>query len=134
MPPPLMTLEILLPSQVFAKETGVSRIVAETRGSSFGLWAHRLDCVIALTPGILIYEVDSAGDVYVAIDEGVMVKTGLDVKISVRRATSSPDLSQLRDLVEREYRTLDEEERRVRLVMARVETAFLRHFASLRHA
>lgn len=134
MPPPLMTLEILLPSEVFAEKTGVSRIVAEGRQGSFGIWAHRLDCVVALTPGILTYEVDSEGDVYVAIDEGVMVKTGFDVKVSVRRATSSPDLAQLRELVEREYRTLDEEERRVRLVMARVETAFLRHFASLRHA
>jgi F-type H+-transporting ATPase subunit epsilon len=134
MPPPLLKLEILLPFQVFAEKTGVSRIVAETREGSFGIWAHRLDCVVALTPGILIYEVDSEGDVYVAIDEGVMIKTGLDVQVSVRRATSGTDLAKLRELVEREFLTVDEEERRVRLIMARVETAFLRHFASLRHA
>ncbi len=134
MPPPLMKLEILLPSQVFAATRGVSRIVAETHEGSFGLWPHRLDCVVALTPGILIYELDSEGDTYVAIDEGVLVKSGFDVQVSVRRATSGPDLSELRGLIEREYLTLNEDERRVRLIMARVETAFLRHFSSLRHA
>ncbi len=34
MPAALMTLEILLPFQIFANKTGVSRIVAETREGS----------------------------------------------------------------------------------------------------
>jgi hypothetical protein len=37
MPPTLMNLKVLLPFQVFAEKTGVSRIVAETREGSFGL-------------------------------------------------------------------------------------------------
>ena len=56
MPPTLMNLKVLLPFQIFAEKTGVSRIVAETREGSFGLLPHRLDCVAALAPGILIYE------------------------------------------------------------------------------
>jgi F0F1-type ATP synthase epsilon subunit len=32
-----MNLKVLLPFQVFAEKTGVSRIVAETREGSFGL-------------------------------------------------------------------------------------------------
>ena len=48
-----MDLRVLLPFQVFAEKTGVSRIVAETRTGSFGLLPRRLDCVAALTPGIL---------------------------------------------------------------------------------
>ena len=59
MPPPLMNLKVLLPFQIFAEKTGVSRIVAETREGSFGLLPHRLDCVAALTPGILTYETES---------------------------------------------------------------------------
>ena len=51
MPPPLMNLKVLLPFQIFAEKTGVSRIVAETREGSFGLLPHRLDCVAALAPG-----------------------------------------------------------------------------------
>ena len=54
MPPALMHLKVLLPFQIFADKTDVSRIVAETREGSFGLLPHRLDCVAALVPGILI--------------------------------------------------------------------------------
>ena len=105
MPPTLMNLKVLLPFQIFAEKTGVSRIVAETREGSFGLLPHRLDCVAALAPGILIYETEAEGEVYVAVDEGVLVKTGPDVLVSVRRAIGGTDLGQLRDAVEREFLT-----------------------------
>src|SRR6202163_1799841 len=102
MPPTLMTLKVLLPFRIFAEKTGVSRTVAETREGSFGLLPHRLDCVAALAPGILIYETESSGEVCVAVDEGVLVKTGADVLVSVRRAIEGSDLRQLRDAVQRE--------------------------------
>ena len=66
-------------------------------------------------------------------DEGVMVKTGLDVLISVRRAVSGTDLGQLQDLVEKEFLTLDEREQSVRTVMAKLESGLLRRFATLKH-
>ena len=94
--PALMNLKILLPFQIFVEKSGVSRIVAATREGSFGLLPHRLDCVASLAPGILIYEEGTGGEVYVAVDEGVLVKTGLDVLVSVRHAISGTDLSQLR--------------------------------------
>ena len=84
--PALMNLKILLPFQIFAEKTGVVRIVAETREGSFGLLPHRLDCVAALAPGILTYQNEGEGEVYVAVDEGVLVKAGLDVFVSVRDA------------------------------------------------
>ncbi len=128
-----MTLKVLLPFQVFAAKTGVSRIVAETREGSFGLLPHRLDCVAALSPGILTYETEADGEVFVAVDEGVLVKTGPDVLVSVRRALGGRDLSQLRDAVTKEFLTLDEHEQSVRTVMAKLETGFLRRFATLQH-
>jgi F-type H+-transporting ATPase subunit epsilon len=128
-----MTLEILLPFQVFAKKTSVLRIVAETRAGSFGLLPHRLDCVAALPPGILIYETQAEGEVYLAVDEGVLVKTGPDVLVSVRRALGGTDLGQLRESVEREFLALDEREQSVRSVMAKLEAGFLRRFASFQH-
>jgi F-type H+-transporting ATPase subunit epsilon len=126
-----MDLEVLLPFGVFAEKTGVSRIVAETREGSFGLLPHRLDCVAALVPGILIYQVGTEGERYVAVDEGVLVKAGLKVLVSVRRAMAGTDLGQLRAAVEKEFRSVDEREQSVRTVMARLETGFLRRFAAL---
>lgn len=128
-----MNLKILLPFRVFAEKTGVSRIVAETQAGSFGLLPHRLDCVAALTPGILIYETGADGEVFVAVDGGVLVKTGADVLVSVRRAMSGASLGQLRQAVEQEFLTLDEREKSVRTVMAKLETGFLRRFASFQH-
>jgi F-type H+-transporting ATPase subunit epsilon len=128
-----MTLKVLVPFQIFAKKTGVSRIVAETRAGSFGILPHRLDCVAALAPGILIYETEADGELYVAVDEGVLVKTGPDVLVSVRRALGGTDLGQLRDAVEKEFLALDEREQNVRSVMAKLETGFLRRFAIFQH-
>ena len=109
-----MNLKVLLPFQIFAEKIGVSRIVAETLGGSFGLLPHRLDCVAALTPGILIFETELEGEVCVAVDEGVLVKTGPDVLVSVRNAIAGTDLGQLREAVEREFLHLNERERSVR--------------------
>jgi F-type H+-transporting ATPase subunit epsilon len=128
-----MTLKVLLPFQIFAEKTSVSRIVAETREGSFGLLPHRLDCVAALAPGILTYETEADGEVFVAVDEGVLVKTGPDVLVSVRRAISGTDLGQLHDTVKQQFLTLDEHEQSVRLVTAKLETGFLRRLATFQH-
>ena len=133
MPPPLMTLKVLLPFRVFAEETGVSRIVAETREGSFGLLPHRLDCVAALPPGILTYETEGAGEVYLAVDEGVLVKSGTDVLVSVRRALGGAPLDRLRESVDQEFLNLDEEEQRARSAMTTLEAGFLQRFAAFQH-
>ena len=131
--PTLMSLKILLPFGIFAEETGVSRIVAETREGSFGLLPHRLDCVTALAPGILIYENEAEGEVYLALDEGVLVKTGPDVLVSVRNAIGGTDLGLLRETVEREFLNLNEREQNVRSVMAKMESGFIRRLAEFHH-
>ncbi len=128
-----MNLKILLPFKVFAEKSGVSRIVSETHAGSFGLLPLRRDCVAALTPGILIYETAAEGEVFVAVDGGVLVKTGPDVLVSVRRAMKGADLGQLRQAVEDEFLALDAYEQNVRSVLTKLETGFLRRFATLQH-
>jgi len=125
-----MNLKVLLPFQVFAEKTDVSRIVAETRDGSFGMLPQRRDCVAALAPGILTYQSDADGEVFVAVDEGVLVKAGPNVLVSVRRALGGPDLAGLREAVEREFMALDASEQGVRSVMAKLEAGFVRRFAS----
>ncbi|MBA3008413.1 MAG: F0F1 ATP synthase subunit epsilon [Proteobacteria bacterium] len=131
--PRVMNLKILLPFRVFAEKSGVSRIVAETTEGSFGLLPRRLDCVAALVPGILIYENEREGEVYVAVDEGVLVKTGMDVLVSVRNAIGGTDLGLLHAAVEREFLNLNEREQSVRSVMAKMESGFIRRLAEFHH-
>ena len=133
MPEALMKLKVLLPFQVFAEKAGVSRIVAETCEGSFGLLPHRLDCVAALTPGILVYQTEAEGEAYLAVDEGILVKAGAEVLVSVRRASGGTDLGQLHTLVEKEFLNLDEREKSVRSVMTKLETGFLSRLATFQH-
>jgi F-type H+-transporting ATPase subunit epsilon len=133
MAPTLMNLKILLPFEIFAEKTSVLRIVAETHEGSFGLLPRRLDCALALTSGILIYETEAEGEVYIAVDNGVLVKAGPNVLVSVRRALVGTDLGQLRDSVEQEFTALDEHEQNVRSVMAKLEAGFLHRLAGFHH-
>ena len=128
-----MNLKILLPFQIFADKTDVSRVVTETDEGSFGLLPHRLDCVAALSPGILIFQTESEGEVFVAVDQGVLVKTGSDVLVSVRRAVGGKDLGQLRDRVKKEFLALDEDEKSTRIAVIKLETGLLRRLATLHH-
>jgi len=128
-----MQLKILLPSRVFAVLTDVSSIVAETDDGSFGLLPERLDCVAALVPGILTYRM-ATGAVYLAVDEGVLVKAGANVLVSVRRAIPGPDLAALHDSVKRDFLAVDQEERVVRRAVATMESAFIARFDRLDHA
>jgi F-type H+-transporting ATPase subunit epsilon len=134
MPPSRLQLKILLPSRIFGEIADVTRIVAEARGGSFGILPHRLDCVAALPPGILTYATEAAGEVYVAIDEGVLVKMGAEVLVSVRQAIGGVDLGQLRQAVEREFLTLDNREKKVRTTVAKLESGLIRRFAEFHHA
>jgi F-type H+-transporting ATPase subunit epsilon len=128
-----MNLKVLLPFQIFVEKSGVSRIVVDTSDGEYGLLPHRLDCVAALVPGILTYEADGGGPVYVAVDVGLMVKAGADVLVSVRHAIGGTDLGQLHEAVKRDFLKVDEEEKDVRAAVARMEGGFVRRIAEFKH-
>ncbi|HEX2789039.1 MAG TPA: F0F1 ATP synthase subunit epsilon [Steroidobacteraceae bacterium] len=126
-----MHLKVLLPYGIFADQSGVTRIVAETRDGSCGLLPRRLDCVAALVPGILIYQCDAQPETFVAVDEGVLVKSGQEVLISVRRAVGGTDLAQLRSAVAREFLTRDAEEKSLRSSLLKIESGLISRLAAL---
>jgi F-type H+-transporting ATPase subunit epsilon len=129
-----VNLKILLPFMVFADKSNVSRIIAEGGDGSFGLLPHRLDCVTSLVPGILTYETEADGIVYVAADAGVLVKVGPDVLVSIHHAVAGTDLAQLHDAVKRQFLTLDESQRQLHTVLDKMEGALIGRFAEFQHA
>lgn len=133
MPPPLMQLKILLPSLTFDEKNDVLRIVAETQEGSFGILPQRLDCAAALTLGIFIYESQADGEVFVAVDAGVLVKVGRAVTVSVRRAIVGKDLAQLHTLVEQEFLAPTKHEVAERALKAKLENGFLKRFVSFQN-
>ena len=127
-----MDLKILLPYRIFAEIRNVSRIVAETSEGSFGLLPKRLDCVAALVPCIFTYETDSKTVHYLAVDEGILVKAGSEVMVSVRNAFGGTDLGKLHESVEKEFKKLDDSERDIRSTMAKIESGFLYNLEKFR--
>lgn len=128
-----MRLEVLLPFKVFADVADVLRVVADTAAGSLGLLPHRLDCVVALRPGILAYETAGAGTVYIAVAGGVLVKAGASVRVAVRQAVGGAALDTLQDAVADEFLELDSAQRQAQAASARIELEFMRRIVGFGH-
>jgi F-type H+-transporting ATPase subunit epsilon len=118
-----MELKILLPYKIFAEVKDVDDIVAETSSGSFGFLPHRLDCVSVLVPGIFSYKTDKIH--YLALDEGLLVKAGSQVLVSVRNAVGGVELGQLADTVKKQFENVDDNEKKVRYLVSKLEDGFL---------
>ena len=127
-----MKLKILLPFSVLVNESLVLRVIAETPEGSFGILPLRLDCVAILDAGILLYETQQEGEVFVAVDQGLLVKTGDQILVSVRRAYTGVPLKELNKMINDEFLHLNEQERAMRNVMAKLEAGFLRRSVTLK--
>lgn len=87
----------------------------------------------ALVPGLLSFETDEEGEeVFLAVAEGVLVKSGQDVVVSVRNAVRGGELGELRRIVEKKFKVLDDKEKTARTAMARIEAGFVRRFLEVR--
>ena len=127
-------LKILLPNKVFAKHNNVLRIIVDTLEGSYGILPNRRDCTAALTPGILTYQIEIGKDVYIAIDQGIFVKKGNEVFVSVRQAIQGIGLSQLREAVKKEFLTLDQKQQEIRFAMDKLESNFLQRLTEFSKA
>jgi len=128
-----MQLKVLLPTRVCVDNVDVVRIVAETREGSFGILPNRLDCVAALAPGILTYQETEGGPVYLAVAEGVLVKVGAQVLVSVRDAIGGSDLGRLQEAVKQQFLKLDKQQRDVHDALARMEGRFVGQIVEVFH-
>jgi F-type H+-transporting ATPase subunit epsilon len=128
-----MELRILLPFKVFAETENVNRIVFETSEGSYGLLPQRLDCVAALVPGILTYETEKSGVHYVAVDKGILIKSGKQVSVSVRNAIGGDELGKLGETVKKEFTEKNETETKARSVLQGLESGFIYRFNKFRN-
>jgi F-type H+-transporting ATPase subunit epsilon len=128
-----MQLKILLPFKIFAEKSNVLRIVAKSNDGFIGIYPHRLDCALALAPGILTWETAQDGEVFVAVDEGILVKTGADVFISVRNAIGEGDLGTLHEAVLQNFINESEQEKEMRFALSKLESGFIHRFAEFKH-
>jgi F-type H+-transporting ATPase subunit epsilon len=125
-----MNLKILLPTEVLLDEE-VTKVTAEAQNGSFCLLPRHVDFVAALAPGLLSFETGEGKEVFVAVDEGVLVKCGQDVLVSTRNAVRGGELGELRRIVEERFLVLDDKEKTARTAMAKIEAGFVRRFLEI---
>ena len=127
-----MNLKIAVPAEVFA-EVVVEKLVADGIDGSFCLLPNHIDYVAALPVGILSYvEAESGREVFVAVDRGVLVKRGRDVRVSVRRAAAHSQLEKLEQTVRESYGEMTDDEETARRASANLEASFVRRFLDLK--
>ena len=129
-PPKTMQLRVTLPDRVLVEED-TTKIVAEAHNGAFGMLPRHIDFVTALVPSILSYWVNGE-ERFLAVDEGMRVKVGDAVLVSVRDAVPGADLETLRDTVQSRFIELDEHARAARSALARLEAGVVRRFIELR--
>jgi len=124
-----MTLKILLPEQVLLDES-VDKVVAEGPEGSFGLLPRHIDYVSPLVPGILAFA-QAEDESFVAVDEGVLVKCGDEVLVSVRDAVIGPDLESLENTVRTRFEERRDQEKAMHSALAKLESEVVRRFTEL---
>jgi len=125
-----MRLKVSLPTRVLVDQD-VTKVIAEAENGSFCILPHHIDFVAALVPGILSFKSDREEE-FLAVDEGIMVKRDNEVMVSTRKAVRGKNLGTLKQTVEEEFRTLDEQEKKTRSILTKLELDFARRIFQMR--
>ncbi len=127
----LMHLSIFLPTATLLNEE-VSKVRGEGPAGEFCLKPRHIDYVTALLPGIFSYAAASGREFFLAMDQGILVKQGDQVKIATRRAVAG-ELGALSREVERMLAENDDRERQNRSAVAKLEVGFLKRILDFGH-
>jgi F-type H+-transporting ATPase subunit epsilon len=120
-----MALKVVLPFEILLEKKDVKRLVVETTHGYMGFLPSRLDCVAFVLPGIIVYEAEGEEEKYIAADEGILVKTGEIVTISVRNAAMGVDVEQLQKKVKEGFLKRESTEKEVIRLLGRLESVFM---------
>lgn len=123
----MMRLRVFVPDEVLL-DAEAARVVAEAENGHFCMLPRHVDFLAALVPGLLVYTDRDGEERFVAVSDGVLVKCGADVMVSVRDAVEGADLGFLRETIDLKYKDLDDRERRARSAVARLDAALARKF------
>jgi len=127
-----MKLKILIPTVVLI-DREVTKVIAEAENGHFCLLPHHIDFVTPLVSGILSFTTEAEEEIFVAVDEGILVKCEREVLVSTRNAIKGNNLETLKQTVAEQFQILDETEKLTRSALARFEASMMRHFKELGH-
>ncbi len=126
-----MNLLLTVPAGVLV-DRRVTKVVADADFGSFVLLPKHADVAALLVPGLLSFLADDEAEVFVAVDHGVLVKAGADVRVTCQRAALAGDLASAEETVRERFAVRSESEKRARTTLAQLETEILKRVAELR--
>jgi F-type H+-transporting ATPase subunit epsilon len=126
----MMRLRVSLP-EVILLDVETSKITAEAFNGSFGLLPRHVDFVTALAPGILTFVSAEGKEEFIAVDEGVLLKRGIQVQVSTRNAVIGQELGELKHLIQERFKNITEYERKSRDALYKLEADLIRRFMEL---
>ena len=126
----MMQVKILLPSTVFLDQVA-KKLVAEGQNGFFCLLPRHIDYTNALVPGILTLEHVDGQIAYYAVSEGILIKIGRQVLLSVRDAVRGETLEDLKKAVDSQFLQLIRQEQASRTALRKLEADTIRRFMEL---
>lgn len=127
----LMQVTLRLPTRTLFSGSA-KKVFAVAENGAFGLLPKHTDFVSALVPSILVLTNEQDKELFFAVDEGLLVKTDLQVDIAIRRGLQGDDLASLNEQLTTTFMAVDEDERVARSALSRLEAGIVRRFADLR--
>lgn len=118
-----MRIKVIVPSGVLAEQQA-AKLVAEASDGSFCLLPRHVDFVAVLVPGILTLTSADGEETFFAVDEGLLVKHGTDVRVSTWNALQGK-LGELQQAVLAQFREQGEQEQQARHALDRLETSLV---------
>ena len=126
----MMDLKILLPEKTYWQGK-VKKIVGEAINGFFCLLPHHVDFLTIMNPGIFFAQTEKDEDVYIAINEGILIKFNYTVTLSTRGAVKGNNLGDLKKEIEENFAKINEQEKGARNALQKLEADFVRRFLDL---
>lgn len=129
----LMTAKIQLPTRTLF-DGEVMRLTAIAPNGAFGIYPNHADFVTVIVPSVLMLALADGTETFFGLDDGIFLKKGHHVSVSVRRGVQGDDLGGLQHIVTSSFVKMDEEERQARSALSRLEADMVRRFAELQRS
>lgn len=125
-----MNLRVLLPEKI-CWQGEVKKVIGEAYDGFFCLLPGHVDFVTIMIPGIFFALTDTQRDIYIAINEGILIKTKDQVTLSTGSAIIGDNLGSLKKQVEDNFMKINQQERGARNALQKLEADFVRRFLDL---
>lgn len=110
----------------------VTRVSAEAPHGTFTILPRHADTVLLVVPGLLAFFGESGEETFVAVDHGVLVKAGPQVRVACQRAVVGGRLEDAEAAVRDRFLEGSDSDRRARSALLRLEAEIMRRAGELR--